>query len=415
MTISCTNCQSELAVETRFCPQCGTPAPAGSTDDVVPPAVFVADNDTAAGDDTTDGSETAAGLATDNETDTADDNDDTPVAHGVAAPDTPAATPPDAMWARGTDAAHEAATEPAVSPEPPAVSPESPASPSSWDASMAPPPAHAVAPPDEFASDPATPSEPTAPAWSAQSGSEHGAPPDPSTKWHADGSVPAGVAGPGAVVAGPPVAGSPVAGSPPGASPTFGSDDAPVMEPHPVEPVEVSDGASNPGKLAAIGLGVVGLLAVGFIALRFITGGDDVAGGTSSPEAVVAEMVEAINAQDPLAVVALMAPDEIDGFDDLVQDLNDLYSDLGFDEIVEEQIDEASESGFDLVIELDADRIDVSMEGERAAIVAFELSGDVELVGDEDSAVGDLIGEQEFSFDDRDLEGALPTAATRSR
>lgn len=154
------------------------------------------------------------------------------------------------------------------------------------------------------------------------------------------------------------------------------------------------------GALVGVALGVVGLLAVGFLAVRFLLGGADT-GGASSPEAVVEEMVAAINAQDPLAVVSLMAPDELDGVDTLVEDTAAYYRDLGLDTLVDEA---GGSDDFELTIELDADRIDVQMEGDRAAIVSFELDGRVEVDGVDDAVFDD----DTFEFTSRDLEGALP-------
>ena len=116
-------------------------------------------------------------------------------------------------------------------------------------------------------------------------------------------------------------------------------------------------------------------------------------------------MVAAINAQDPLAVVSLMAPDELDGVDTLVDDVAAYYRDLGIDTLVDEA---GGSDDVDLTIELEADRIDVDMEGDRAAVVSFELEGTVEVDGAEDSTVLD---DTRFDFSSRDLEGALPNGS----
>lgn len=162
-------------------------------------------------------------------------------------------------------------------------------------------------------------------------------------------------------------------------------------------------GSGGTGKFVGLGLGVVGLVVVGFLAIRFLLGGSDV-GGASSPEAVVEEMVAAINAQDALAVVDLMAPDELDGVDQLVEDGAQYIDDLGLDSLVG---DDDDRSDFGLAIDIEADRIDVSMEGDDAAIVSFEVSGDIEATGDE--AVRETIGDDEISFDSRDLDDSFPT------
>ena len=205
------------------------------------------------------------------------------------------------------------------------------------------------------------------------------------------GAVPPGAVPPGAV---PPGAFPPGA-VPPGAFPGG-------VQPHFV-PVGESPSTGR-RKMVALGLGVVGLLAVGFLAIRFLLGGSGT-GGASSPEDVVNEMVAALNAQDPLALVDLMAPDELDGVDQLVEDGSQYIDDLGLDMLVEENLDD--ESSFELTVDLEADRVDVSMEGDDAAIVSFEFSGDIEVDGNEE--VREALGDDEFSFDSRDLGDSIPT------
>ncbi len=163
-------------------------------------------------------------------------------------------------------------------------------------------------------------------------------------------------------------------------------------------------GSGGKGKVIGLGLGVVGLLAIGFLALRFLLGGD-ASGGASSPEAVVDEMVAAINAQDPLAVVDLMAPDELDGVDQLVEDGSQYIEDLGLDTLLDENQDDGS--SIDVVIDIAADRVDVSMEGERAAVVSFQVSGDIETSGND--AMNEAFGDEDISFDSGDLDESFPT------
>lgn len=191
-------------------------------------------------------------------------------------------------------------------------------------------------------------------------------------------------------------------GLPPGAAPPFGDPNGP--QPQFIAVGERPAGAKNAGKLVGLGLGVVGLIAIGFLAVRFLLGGSD-PGGAASPEDVVDEMIAAINAQDPLAVVDLMAPDELDGVNRLVEDGAEYIDDLGLDSLLDENTDD--ESAVDLLVEIEADRVDVSMEGDNAAIVSFEVSGDIESTGSD--AMSDTIGDDQISFDSRDLDDSFPT------
>jgi FlaG/FlaF family flagellin (archaellin) len=192
--------------------------------------------------------------------------------------------------------------------------------------------------------------------------------------------------------------GPPAAGPPPGQPPYFGPGQPPATPEF--VPAESAGSGRGLGKLIGVGLAVVGLGAVGFLALRFITGGDKVAGGASSPEAVVEEMVAAINDKDPLAAAALLAPDEVDGLDELIEETTANFDDLGVDSLLGTENE-------DFVIDLTADNIDTSMEGDDAAIVSFELSGDVE-VPESDAGVLTSLGLSDGSFDSSDLADALP-------
>lgn len=208
---------------------------------------------------------------------------------------------------------------------------------------------------------------------------------------------------------GPPPQGPPPQGAPSAWAPQPGDPSGPPGGPGIEQPqfVDVQQpGGRGVGTLVGVGLGVVGLLAVGFLAVRFLLGGTDT-GGAASPEAVVEEMVAAINAQDPLAAVSLMAPDELDGVDMLVEDATAYYRNLGLD-VLDTGL-EASDD-VEITIELEADRVDVSMEGDNAAIVSFELSGRVEAEGDDGSLLS-MLETTDARFDSRDLEGALPNGS----
>jgi hypothetical protein len=194
--------------------------------------------------------------------------------------------------------------------------------------------------------------------------------------------------------------GPPAAGPPAGQPPYFGPGQVPPAAGNPeFVQADAAGGGRGLGKLVGVGLAVVGLGAAAFLAFRFVTGGDNVAGGASSPEAVVEEMVEAINAKDPLAAVSLMAPDELDGIDVLIEDTTNNLDELGLNPL------DADDGDF--VVDLEASQVDVSMEGDNAAIVSFELSGDVE-VPEDGAGIFTTLGFTNGGFDSSDLEGALP-------
>jgi len=79
--------------------------------------------------------------------------------------------------------------------------------------------------------------------------------------------------------------------------------------------------------LAIAGVGVVALLTVGAVAVQALVGGRD--GGASSPEAAVAGLVDAVAAEDPVAAVAALAPDEVRSLGDLITEIEDRAQDEG--------------------------------------------------------------------------------------
>ena len=219
------------------------------------------------------------------------------------------------------------------------------------------------------------------PSWSQPSNDIVGQNPSTAPQW---APTPAPFSG------GPPVAGPP-AGQPPYVGAEYGPTNPPVAEP--------ANGRSV-GRLIGIGLAIIGVGAIGLLALRFVTGGDKVAGGASSPEAVIEELAAAANAKDPLAMVALMAPDELDGIDAVIAEADRLLGIRSAKNIDDE----------DLSIEVEADGIDVQMEGDNAAVVEFELSGDVE-VGESSIGLLETFGIEGGRFDGLDLENVLPNGS----
>jgi hypothetical protein len=75
------------------------------------------------------------------------------------------------------------------------------------------------------------------------------------------------------------------------------------------------------------GLGVVTLLTVGAVAVQALVGGGG--DGANSPEAAVARLVDAVAAEDPVAAVAALAPDEVQSLGDLVTEIEDRAQDEG--------------------------------------------------------------------------------------
>ncbi|MEM9040426.1 MAG: hypothetical protein AAGD33_11075 [Actinomycetota bacterium] len=198
---------------------------------------------------------------------------------------------------------------------------------------------------------------------------------------------------PGAEVAAPPV-GPPIL--PPGA-PGSGGLPPPGPGGPGVRSVESGDGdpRSSIGRVAGIAAVVLGIAALGWIALRAF-GGDGTSGGSSSPEALAEDMVEAIQQRDGLAFLDLIAPDEFDGVSDIVETTTDRFGDL--DQVLPGDV-APDESELDVEFEIQLDDVDVDMRGDSAAIVEFDVSGEIEL------GPNDLLGNERFDerFDSRDL------------
>lgn len=85
--------------------------------------------------------------------------------------------------------------------------------------------------------------------------------------------------------------------------------------------------------------GVVALLGVGVVGVKAITS-DEATGGAASPEAAMLAMLDALSDEDPLAVLAVLDPAEVDVIGDGVKELRDAFtgadSDSGVGQIVED-------------------------------------------------------------------------------
>lgn len=156
--------------------------------------------------------------------------------------------------------------------------------------------------------------------------------------------------------------------------------------------VEESSGGSPVGKIVGIAVAVVAVAALGWLLVRLLGGGEG-SGGSDSPEQLAQDMVDAIAEQDGLAFVDLIAPDEFDGIGDIVDTAADRFGEF------EESFADAEADELDVSIDVELDDVDVDMQGDSAAIVSFDVSGDIEIGANE------LFGDEALDerFDSRDL------------
>lgn len=85
-------------------------------------------------------------------------------------------------------------------------------------------------------------------------------------------------------------------------------------EPHVQRHVAPTQRRGRAGKLLVLA-GVLALLGVGAFTVRGMLGGG---GGAESPEAAVQELANAVNSEDPAAVAATLAPDEVRALGDVI-------------------------------------------------------------------------------------------------
>jgi hypothetical protein len=119
---------------------------------------------------------------------------------------------------------------------------------------------------------------------------------------------------------------------------------------------------------AAVGLAAIGVVSLGVIGFRLISNTNaDFVGGAGSPEAAVEQFALALGSEDVFAATSFIAPDEIDGFTDV---LNSFLSviDAGSGGLVD---------GTDFEVEIELTDVSASMQGDSAAIVSFEVSGSI--------------------------------------
>lgn len=79
--------------------------------------------------------------------------------------------------------------------------------------------------------------------------------------------------------------------------------------------------------IALVAVGALAVAAVGVFAVRALTGGG---GGASSPEAAVEALADALEAEDPIAALDAMDPDEVRALGDVVESAADRAEELGF-------------------------------------------------------------------------------------
>ncbi len=80
--------------------------------------------------------------------------------------------------------------------------------------------------------------------------------------------------------------------------------------------------------MALVAVGAVAAAGVGFLVVRATTG--DGGGGADDPEAAVVSLAEAFEAEDPVAALAVMNPDEVEALGDLYESAASRAEALGF-------------------------------------------------------------------------------------
>lgn len=136
----------------------------------------------------------------------------------------------------------------------------------------------------------------------------------------------------------------------------------PPAPPTPVPPTARGGGAPV-GKIVAIGGVVLALLAAGFVAWHFFWP----RGGAASPEEAAETLLTSAAAQDPVGVIDMMSPAEVEGLDDVYEAAFERAEDEGLvegDALTDALEIELSDLEFD-VDELGDDLARVTLEGGR--------------------------------------------------
>ncbi len=207
----------------------------------------------------------------------------------------------------------------------------------------------------------------------------------------------------------PPAQGFPPPGAPAGPVPPSGYGSPQGGPPPPPGSVPPPGYGSTPppkrgkGKLAIalVAVGVLAVAAIGFFVVRAVTGGS---GGAGSPEAAAEDLAAALEAEDPVAALATMNPDEVEALGDVYESAADRATALGF------APDEDALGGVDLALsgvtyqvdELgpDVSRVTISGGSADISVTRDELGGETDAVVERAAEVDD----EEV---DRTIEGEL--------
>ena len=150
------------------------------------------------------------------------------------------------------------------------------------------------------------------------------------------------------------------------------------------------DGAGRSNRVAVllgVVLGVGGLVAVGLVAF-----GGDSASGAGSPEEALESLVDAVNAEDALAIANAIAPDEVVGLADLSEGAIERLSESGVSGL---------SPGEGVNVQATLRDVRVQQRGDNAAMVEFSLDGDVDLE-QLSGPLGEFFGPQ-YAFTTDDL------------
>ena len=122
----------------------------------------------------------------------------------------------------------------------------------------------------------------------------------------------------------PPLPPGPPPGPPPGAFPPGAVPPGGSPHPPPGAPAKRRKGLIA---LALVAVGALAIAAAGVLVVRAVTGSS---GGADSPEAAVADLAGALDAEDPVAALAAMDPDEVEAVGDVYETAAARATELGF-------------------------------------------------------------------------------------
>jgi hypothetical protein len=133
-------------------------------------------------------------------------------------------------------------------------------------------------------------------------------------------------------------------------------------------------------------IGLAGLGVVGYLALK----GGGTAQGASSPEAAVQGLVAALDSDDALAALGVVAPDEVEGVSTVLEAVQASAAENGLGKLT---------TGGDTDLKLEVGKSKVSNLSDNAARVEVKFSGSFTASG----TLGALVGTKTNSFDDGEV------------